>query len=536
MAANFTMEELLKAIESLPFHQFKEVVNHYSTTKNTDFQTEMDSMVTASLQQRLISLGINSTCPNCGSEQVMKFGKRKDIQIFKCKSCGKRFTPFTGTILEKSRWHWDIWIKVLEMTINGYSIQAMVNVLQDDYGCDGINPKTVWLWRMKLIHALASIPQPVLTGVIQVDETFVRESQKGSRALESYLVNDVRHPRYGYKPSKFGVMGPEFATIVTAVDNRGYCVCKVSSMGRLTKELFLDLFEEHFDTPAYICSDANDVYDNYCNLFDIPHYEKPSNYLATIEKHGYKYPSDSADLDDVKAVKEHNKKLLEKLYSEGVIDRITNRGYVPYEKFTELKSTYGLSLGRVNELHSDIKRFINGQMTNVSTKYLKDYIGFFSYIRNWRVKNGKYPNSKKDTEEIFIEILKTKVNYTVADVEAQEVELPKPSGRYICLLKEETEKARKVTSNKYFKFGAEDGVKTFNKREYLLDLPESKLYGVAKELKIKRYKSISKWTLVSTIMKQPNFNEILYQLLANDRHYTIDQEDLDAIRTWRYIS
>ena len=40
-------------------------------------------------------------------------------------------------------------------------------------------------------------------------------------------------------------MGPEFATVVTAIDNRGYSVCKVSSLGKLTKDLFVDLFENH---------------------------------------------------------------------------------------------------------------------------------------------------------------------------------------------------------------------------------------------------------------------------------------------------
>lgn len=38
-------------------------------------------------------------------------------------------------------------------------------------------------------------------------------------------------------------------------------------------------------------------------------------------------------------------------------------------------------------------------------------MGFFTYIRNWRVTNGHYPSSKKDTEQIFIEILKTRVKY-----------------------------------------------------------------------------------------------------------------------------
>ena len=122
-------------------------------------------------------------------------------------------------------------------------------------------------------------------------------------------------------------------------------------------------------------------------------------------------------------------------------------------------------------------------MTNVSTKYLQDYIGFFTYIRNWRVKNGRYPNSQKDAEEIFVEILKSRANYTVTDVENQELELPKPSSRYITLLKQETEKARKATANKYFKFGPEDGAKKFDRRNYLLDLPDSKIRAIEKNVR-----------------------------------------------------
>ncbi|MBU3112594.1 hypothetical protein [Clostridium lacusfryxellense] len=52
-------------------------------------------------------------------------------------------------------------------------------------------------------------------------------------------------------------------------------------------------------------------------------------------------------------------------------------------------------------------------MTNVSTKYFQDYLGFFTYIRNWRVSNGNYPSSMKDTEQIFIEMLKVRAKYTV---------------------------------------------------------------------------------------------------------------------------
>jgi hypothetical protein len=87
-----------------------------------------------------------------------------------------------------------------------------------------------------------------------------------------------------------------------------------------------------------------------------------------------------------------------------------------YEEFNQLKTINGLSLGRVNELHLDLKKFIYRDMTNVSTKYLQDYIGFFTYIRNLRVTNDYYPSSSKDAEKIFIDILKSKVNYTVKEI------------------------------------------------------------------------------------------------------------------------
>ena len=81
---------------------------------------------------------------------------------------------------------------------------------------------------MKLIHSIASLPMPKLTGVIQVDETFLRESQKGSRELVSYINGEKRTARYGKISSKYGVMGTEFATVTTAIDSNGYFVCKVT--------------------------------------------------------------------------------------------------------------------------------------------------------------------------------------------------------------------------------------------------------------------------------------------------------------------
>jgi transposase-like protein len=473
-------DEVLLYLEKLPFNKFKEVVYHYSTHTKANFESELEDMISLNFQQRIQKLKINNSCPKCNSVSIIKYGKRKRIQRYLCNDCNTRFTLFTGTILEKTKWHWDIWIAVLNMTINSFSLKKMEDILIKDYGCIGINHKTLFLWKHKLIHTIASLSMPKLSGVIQVAETFIRESQKGSRSLVSYLgKGEERKPRYGRKPSKFGVMGSEFATVTTAIDNRGYSVSKVACLGKLTTELFTTLFEEYLFDPSYICSDANSVYEQYCKAFNVAHYIRPSNYISVLYNNGYDTPNYSHP-SQAKDTEEKNKKVLESLYGNNMIDYISNRGVKTYNEFEELKTLNRLSLARVNELHADIKDYIYGHMVNVSTKYLQDYIGFFTYIRNWRVTNGNYPSSMKDTEQIFIDILKTKVKYTVADINKKELVLPKPSTRYIGILKAQTEKIRIATSNKYFKFDEEDGVKSFNRREYLLDQPKSKLYAICK--------------------------------------------------------
>lgn len=47
-----------------------------------------------------------------------------------------------------------------------------------------------------------------------------------------------RNPSFNEVLSYLGVMGPEFATVTTAIDSSGYSVCKVSCLGKLTNEQF----------------------------------------------------------------------------------------------------------------------------------------------------------------------------------------------------------------------------------------------------------------------------------------------------------
>lgn len=196
-------QQMIDKIGALTPAQFKALVQAYADKNGQDSGRVWSSAVYATSEQHLAALGINRVCPGCGSIAVVQNGTNDaGIQRFRCQDCGKSFTRFTGTLLEKSRFPWEVWVTVLRMTLNDDSLVDIQTVLEQDYGCEGINIKTVFAMRTKLIHAMAAVEPPTLTGVIQMDESFVRESQKGHNLeLVSYLKGMERKPRYGRKPA-----------------------------------------------------------------------------------------------------------------------------------------------------------------------------------------------------------------------------------------------------------------------------------------------------------------------------------------------
>ena len=376
---------------------------------------------------------------------------------------------------------------------------------------------------------------PTLTGVIQIDETFTRESQKGSRCLKNYLPERFvdRTPRYGYQPSILGTMGPEFCTIVTAIDNRGYCVCKVLCLGKTDVELFYDSFDSHIKDPTYICTDNNYIYEKYSEIKGYKHYIKPSNYDRILDNNGYirTTPLTGTTLTDDE--KRQNLKIKKALYRQGEIDMLTPGCYT-YEEFQARKYDNGLSLGRVNELHSEIKEFISINKTNVSSKYLQDYIGFFTYIQNWKVEHGHFPSANADSMEIFMEILKLHCNHTKNDIKKTTLSLPKPTGKYVHLLKKKTEEARKATQNKYFKFNTEDAVYSFDKRAFLSSQPRPKLHAICRNSGLRGYSGWTKHSIVSYILKLPDAEDIVTKLLTEDRRLDVEEEDKKALQAARF--
>ena len=525
MFSAISVADLQKQINSMPPIDVVKLLKNYQRTTSIDIKQAVDDFVFEDLQTKLKTNGINSYCPACDSARVVGFGYNGKIRRFKCKDCNKTFTLFTNTILEKTKYGWDVWVKMVEMVLNNIPMLSVQETLKKDFGLDDINYKTVFTWRHKILHAMAEMPMPKLSGVVQVDETFFRETQKGSRCLESTIKDEEREPRYGYVPSHYGNMGNEFANCVVAINHKGYAVSKVIGLGRLTPDIFFDAFDEYLDNPTFLCTDANSVYNKYCSLRKIPHYVKPSTYLDTLGQAGYVFGAKD------EKTRLRNRKIERELYKHKKIDYIKN-SYMTFEDFKVVKNANSLSLARVNQFHGELKIVLEVDTRGVSTKYLQDYIGAHTYLHNWKVNNGHAPKSNKDAETILIELLKGKTIYTAKDIEDAKLDTPKASGQYMAELKAKTEKIRELTRNKYFKFEKEDNVYSFDKRKFLEDTPEYKLQKL-----YRKYKLPTAWTRsskISALLKQETIWDDILVLISENKRCPITEEDLKAIEAERY--
>lgn len=105
-------------------------------------------------------------CPHCGSVNV---GEIKSRRRFQCRDCRKQFSLITGTIMEGTHLKLDQWLVAIWLVVNaknGISSCELARSL-------GIKQQSAW----HLIHRIREIitqeAGEQMTGVVEVDETFV---------------------------------------------------------------------------------------------------------------------------------------------------------------------------------------------------------------------------------------------------------------------------------------------------------------------------------------------------------------------------
>ena len=522
------LEDLISQLRKLGKHQYAQVISSASKTrKDASPRQAVSQIVNDDIQENLLAAGWVPTCPQCGSAEHIRNGKRNGLQRYSCRECGTRYTTTSGTLLEKSNYMWDVWVKVLNDLVNCIGIEKTQASLKADYGCLKIHKETIWSMRMKVLYAIWSIPSPKLHGTIQMDDTFFREGQKGAPELKNPLpksANVERKPRYGLHPSLLGSLGPEFASTTCAVDNTGHCVIRSLSMGVPTMRQIVEFIEEHMENIAFLATDDDKTYRKAIRSLSLPHYICPSTRLSTLTEAGYTQLS--KDPDKAAAEKESNRRIMERLWKNGELDFIEGVEARTYNQRCQLVKTYGLTISRVNSLHGRLDNFIKSSRRGVSTIYLPLYLALFEYIENRRA-DGKGYSTLSDAAEMLAEAVSTRAVFSgevAAEWAAGKHAPDMASGVFVAKLMDETSNVRIATGNDNFKFNKTDGFRYISPRDLLLSLPLPTVKEMAAEKKIKVGEK-SKSALVRTLLDTGDINELIAKYAYKDAATRIDDED-----------
>lgn len=117
---------------------------------------------------------IGMQCKNCESENIVKNGTVKGVQVYKCKNCGHRFTE--GSDFPRMRTQSRIISSSIDLYFEGLSVRKIQTQIKKLFGVD-VSQVAVWKWIMKysaLVSRYVETLSPQVLGVYHLDETAIK--------------------------------------------------------------------------------------------------------------------------------------------------------------------------------------------------------------------------------------------------------------------------------------------------------------------------------------------------------------------------
>jgi transposase-like protein len=275
------------------------------------------------LARRTASVHAAGACPRCGTLAVVRYGKDKnDRQRFMCRGCHRTFNILTGTLMARARKP-DVWGRYLDCVSNFMSVRKIVLT-----GI-AISHLTVFRWRHRFLAATINDTAAVLSGVIEVDETFFVRSFKGHRGWTRGLPPENRAAR----PTAWGALKRGLSLgqvpVLTALDTNGGVYWRVlGGTGEIEAAL-----AGRIASGSVLCSDGAQAY-----------------------------------LRAAKAAGAEHRRIF--------VPTITPPAVKALPAPVRRRKTGRLGLGRVNAHHGQLKLLINERCRGVATRYLASYVGW----------------------------------------------------------------------------------------------------------------------------------------------------------------
>ena len=181
-------------------------------------------------------------CPHCGTPDAVSRGKARGLRRYQCKGASARSMPrparpYQGFTARSAGCHSACrWPRARRY--GNRPVDA------------GLGVNTAFRWRHRFLEA-AGQDRPKLKGIVEVDETYVLESHKGSRTL------DRKARKRGGKASKRG-LSDEQVPVLVAADRSGTTISEV--LPAVNAETLQAVLEPVLDTDIVLVSDGHGSY------------------------------------------------------------------------------------------------------------------------------------------------------------------------------------------------------------------------------------------------------------------------------------
>lgn len=220
----------------------------------------LDALHPAADLDRLLALLDQSRperrCPDCASAHWHRHGQANGLQRYRCRACRRTFNDLSGTPLARLRLR-EKWIDYLGCLLDSLPVRAAARRA-------GVHRNTAFRWRHRFLTRVKHERPARLHGILEADEMFLLESQKGARQL-------TRAPRKRGGAARLRGISRELDCILVARDRSGQTMDAVTGRGPLcTSQL-----ERHLlpllDPQVLLVTDANAAYRAFSRRHGIAH-------------------------------------------------------------------------------------------------------------------------------------------------------------------------------------------------------------------------------------------------------------------------
>jgi len=195
-------------------------------------------------------------CPRCDCTRCYRHGHANDLQRYRCRDCGRTFNDLTGTPLARLRCKGK-WLDYCAALLASCPIRQSAERVD-------VHRNTAFRWRHRFLRWVKLDRPQCLTGIVEADEMFLLESQKGSRNLD-------RPPRKrGGRAQRRGI-SRELDCILVARDRSGQTIDAVTGRGAVTVAQLTQHLLPKLDPQALLVSDANAAYRAFASKHRIAH-------------------------------------------------------------------------------------------------------------------------------------------------------------------------------------------------------------------------------------------------------------------------